>query len=159
MEKTAKKQDQVVVERLLLITKEHTSMSYVSLLLLLPERYTQRVFSIYFLYKPACEPFDVPPCTCDIRWFASLFLFLKDLLILIWFFRNWNFQKAEHALDVQGWHSFSSDIFSRSQRDHKLLKQIFLLFLFPSITETLTSLPMLLTWNQIKWNLYKKKYF
>lgn len=105
-------------------------MSYVSLLLLLPERYTQRVFSIYFLYKPACEPFDVPPCTCDIRWFASLFLFLKDLLILIWFFRNWNFQKAEHALDVQGWHFLVATYFLDRRETISFSNKSFFCFCF-----------------------------
>lgn len=96
-------------------------MSYVSLLLL-PERYTQRVFSIYFLYMPACEPFDVPsahvisiiPFT---RWFASLFSFSRFanfnlIFSKLKFPESWTHSKSKGAVPERGcWVA----IFSRSQ--------------------------------------------
>lgn len=161
MEKTAEKQDQVVFDDYCLLRRS-TQACLMYLFFSSCPSATHKGSSQFTSY--ISQPAN--PLTFLLHmWYPSPFIrfvisIFKDLLILVWFFRNWNFQKAEHALDVSRvtflrWDRVATYFLDR--RDHKLLKQIFLAFCFCFLpSQKLSPLPMLLTWNQIKWNLYKK---
>lgn len=108
-------------------------------------------FLLHMWYPSFRSPVDLLP-----------YSHFKDLLILIWFFEIEFPESWAHSSLSKGdvpQLRLGSHIFSIT--DHKLLKQIFLVFCFcflPSQPK-LSPLPMPLTWNQIKWNLYKKNTF